>query len=560
MQYSRRLSPLLVMLILFACAGNIEDKAVMQNVEPETKAKAKPKLAVIISVDQMRPDHFTRFAGIYKHGFKRLYENGALFLNAHHQHANTVTGAGHATIGTGTYPSSHGIVGNAWLNRDTRARTYCGESKGAPTLDSTAAHKERGPQQLMRTGIGDWLKEQQPGAKVFSVARKDRASILTSGKKPDAAYWYNDVNGRIVTSAYYMKANPEWVEAFNNSRKVDSYFDIGWHRLFPEETYMMAREDDFPAEADGKATVFPHLFNADTSAPSPRYYAMLETTPFVDELVIDFAREMVINEGIGSDDVTDILLLGCSAADNIGHAFGPFSHESMDHFLRLDKYLGDFFNFLDDEVGKGNYYVVLSSDHGVLPLPEELERRGIDAGRIARGALMAASRNIFTKVGQELQIRDPLFLGLSGPGMVLNYGAAEASGVSRAKLENMLMAQFKEIEGVEDMFGASELLATDTPDRAFLTRYRNGYYPDRSGDIIFRFKENYLVKEGFGTTHGSPYDYDTQVPLLFMGEGVKAAIHQTKVETADAAPTLADLLGINKPDDLDGKSLIDDIR
>ena len=550
---------LCVMFTLMTCAGNRNDTTVSK-VEPMQQTISKPKLAVIISVDQMRPDHFVRFAGLYQHGLKRLYEHSALYLNAHHEHANTVTGAGHATLGTGTYPSRHGIVGNAWMDRDTRKRTYCGESKGSPTLDETVAEKERGPGQLMQTGIGDWLKSRHPEAKVYSVARKDRASILTSGKKPDAAYWYNDVNGRFVSSSYYMSGYPAWVENFNDAGKADKFFDLGWQRLLPANTYMMAREDDFPAEANGELTTFPHVFNADTSAPGSQYYAMLETTPFVDELVIGFAREMVVNENIGQDEITDILVLGCSAADNIGHAFGPFSQESMDHFLRLDKYLGDFFAFLDDKVGKDRYVVMLSSDHGVLPLPEELQRRGIDAGRISRGTLMAAARDIFTKAGQELQIREPLFLGMSGPGMMLNYRAAEANNLSRATVEQTIIKHFRKLEGIEDMFSASELLAKDTPDRPFLTRYRNGYYPNRSGDIIFRFKENYLVKEGFGTTHGSPYDYDTQVPLLFMGPGVKPGIHQQKVETADAAPTLADLLGIEKPGDLDGKSLIAQIR
>ncbi|MCH6548134.1 MAG: alkaline phosphatase family protein [Gemmatimonadetes bacterium] len=359
-------------------------------------AQTQPqRLFVVLSVDQMRFDFLERFGHLYKGGLARLLEEGAVYTDAYQDHFYTSTAAGHATISTGVFPSRSGIVANSWWDRKARRRVYAVADPKSPIVDRPDL-AGRSPANMQRNALGDWLKRESRESKVFSVSLKDRSAITMGGERPDGVYWYDSDAGRFITSEYYLDAVPEWVREFNDAKLADGYFEKEWTRLLPEEAYSASREDSFPFESDGVDVTFPHRFDipADSEAEEipesmrPRYpslyYDELKRTPFVDELTFAFIERMIVSEQLGADDVPDLLFVGASAADYIGHRYGPLSQETQDYYLRLDQRLDEFLNFLDATVGEGRFALVLTSDHGVLPIPEELARQGIDAKRIDR--------------------------------------------------------------------------------------------------------------------------------------------------------------------------------
>ncbi len=523
----------------------------------QAQPASPPKLTVVIAVDQMRPDHLTRFEKLYEHGFARLGKEGAVFLNAHQYHAQTATGPGHASISSGSYPSRSGVVGNNWFDRVTGKYVYCSEDLTVRPVGEKSDTKSpgRSPRQMRTDDLGVWLKKAHRRAKVFGVGRKDRAATLMGGGKADAAYWYSGSTGNMISSTYYMKSYPKWVDDFNAAHMLDQYFDKGWQKLLPDEAYELAREDEYPYEADGKNTTFPHLFNKTKDKPDGSFYGRLAGTPFTDEYVLKFAVELIKNEGLGADDVPDLLFVGCSAADGVGHSYGPFSQESMDHFLRLDRYLGEFFAFLDEKIGVENYIVALTSDHGVLPLPEELKRRGVDAERVNSVNLREKLGSITEEVGEELGVKEKLILGMSGNGVLLNYDAAKPYNVSKPRLDEVFAEKLKALEEIDDVFTKAELESNKASDRPYIELYRNSYHKERTGDLMLRFKKHRLVSGQYGTSHGSPYEYDTNVPIVFWGKGIQAKQDAKEIKTVDIAPTLAELLQVKVRGKIDGESV-----
>lgn len=511
-----------------------------------------PRLAVVLVVDQMRADYLTRFADQYTGGLARLTRDGVVFTDAHHDHAITHTAPGHAAIATGVHPSRTGIVANAWWDRAAWRSVYAVEDTVA--LAGVQGVPGSSPANLLRETLGDWLKRQHPSSKVFSVALKDRAAIAMGGHHADAAFWFLDQLGYFVTASSYLTRYPDWVAAFNATRHADAYFDDGWTRLLGEDAYQASREDAFPAEADGKNTTFPHRFSGE--APGPGYYAELQATPFGDDLTFTFARDLIRHENLGADRVPDLLFVGASAADYIGHAYGPYSQEVQDYYLRLDRMLADFLDFLDREVGSDEYVVVLTADHGVMPMPEELQRRGIEARRVDP---LQVVRPIVEQTRQQMGLDKIPFAYASG--LYLDRRAFTNPDSTLPTLRRALAVAFREQEEIEDAFTYDELADPDTPDRPYLTQHRGSFYPERSPDVMILLKEHYLsTGQPTGTTHGTPYPYDTHVPLLFLDTTMPAAQHTVRVNTVDLAPTLAALLHLAAPSDLDGQALPEVIR
>lgn len=521
-----------------------------------------PRLVVVIVVDQMRADHLTRFAGVYQYGLARLYHDGAVFNNAHHDHAFTQTGPGHATLSTGCFPSHHGIVLNSWFDRSINHQMYCAGDTNALLLGYPSARPKdgRSPKNLLRNTLADWMKTRYPHCKVFGVARKDRAAILSTGHKADGAFWYNDDDGHLVTSTYYYKKYPEWAKEFNGSAYVNRYADSVWSRLLPEETYFLAREDSFPSEADGEHTQMPYQYDGNKEKLDNDYYEYLENTPFVEDLHFHFAELIVEKENLGQDEIPDFLFLGCSAADAVGHRYGPLSQEDMDYYMRLDRYLGKFFDFLDQQVGKNNYVVALSSDHGVLPIPEELARRGFPSKRYSPKELRERMGQAFASISRECGITESLFKKETSDGILLNYEVAQKYGISPEKLDSIIVKNLRNVDPVAEVYTARELKNADTDEQPYVNRYRHSYHEGRSADIFFRFKPYYLFSSGYGTSHGSSYDYDTHVPLVLMGPGIRPGQYDQNVRTIDLAPTLAEILGIEPENEIDGQSLASMIR
>lgn len=513
-----------------------------------------PRLVVVLSVDQMRADYLDRFESQFTGGFRWLLDQGAVFTDAHQDHAETSTSPGHATIATGVYPSRHGIVANNFFVR-AAARSIYSVADSTHTILGFPGDAGRSPAKLLRPALGDWLKEQSPNSKVISVALKDRSAILMGGLHPDGAYWYHNATGRYVTSSYYRASYPAWVDEFNESGRPVRYYGREWIRLLPDDQYAASREDAFAAEADGIRTTFPHRLAGPGGTPDARFFTSLRATPFGDEMTLAFARDIVVHEALGQDDAPDILFLGLSAADILGHPYGPFSQEVQDYYLRMDRLLADFFAFLNQQVGAEGYVVALSADHGVLAMPEELARRGVEAARLSTRGLRNVVRDAVQEaVDHGIIERAPEVL--FGAGVLFDFGGDEPPAASLAHFRRHVAEKMLGHEAIAVAYTFDEV-AEGAGTGAVFERYRRSFHPDRAGDIMFAGPENHLLTSSpTGTSHGSPYDYDSHVPLIFAGPNIPAGRHDGFVQTVDIAATLAVLLGIEAPDDLDGEVLL----
>ena len=512
-----------------------------------------PRLVVVLSVDQMRADYLDRFGPQFTGGFRWLIDRGAVFSDAHQDHAVTSTAPGHATIATGVFPSRHGIVANSFFVRDAGRSTYS-------VADSTREilgfpdDPGRSPANLLRPGLGDWLKAQSRDSKVFSVAIKDRSAILMGGQHPDGAYWYHNGTGSYVTSSYYATSYPQWVAEFNESGRAARYYGREWTRLLPEDQYGASREDAFAAEGDGEHTTFPHRLAGPSGTPDARFFGSLTGTPFGDELTLAFARELMVHEELGRDDVPDILFLGLSAADIIGHPYGPFSQEVQDYYLRVDGMLMNFFDFLNQQVGVDAYVVVLTADHGVLPMPEELARRGTEAARVStaglRGVVQAAVREA---VEHGIVVQAPAIR--FGSGVMFDFGDQEPSTESVAQLRKHVAERMLGHDAIAVAYTFDEIQSGSLHGVVF-ERYQRSFYPNRVGDVMFNGPENHLLtRSRTGTSHGSPYRYDSHVPLVFAGKDIAPGRHDEPARTVDLSATVAAILRIDPPDDIDGRVL-----
>ncbi|MCG3120360.1 MAG: Alkaline phosphatase PafA [bacterium] len=516
---------------------------------------AVPKLVVVIVVDQMRYDYLVRFAGLFSGGFAKLLHEGAVFTKVHHDHAGTETAPGHATLLTGSYPSHHGIIGNNWYDRATDKSQYCVDDEASPLVTSLTETPSVGksPRRLLRHTLGDWLKAKFPNAKVISISGKDRSAILMGGYEADAAYWFSHNTGGFVSSRYYFEALPEWAAQWNTERRANHYFGKPWEKSRPETDYFVAREDFFTAEGDGEHTTFPHAYVSDEEVLADsslakidkRFYDWLAATPAVDALTLEFAQQALVSEKLGADATPDLLLVSLKATDLIGHAYGPLSQESEDNLLRLDTELGNFFAFLEAKVGLKNCVIALSADHGVLPLPEELRRRGFESARILAAEALDEMKSVEKELQQEWGFHQPIFKTYLGD-VNLNNAAADSLRLSPAELRARVAVKLRSLSFVSDIFTSDELSATDGADRENLVLQRHSFQPDRGPDLTMQLKPYYLVRDNpQGTTHGSPYAYDSHVPLIFWGERFKPGRVETPHKTVDLAPTLAYLLNLD---------------
>ncbi len=519
---------------------------------PLAQSSPKPRLIILIAIDQMRPDYFTRFNAQMTGGLKRLYSEGIVYTKADLNYSLTATGPGHATMSTGVYPRTHGILSNEWIDPVSRKRVYCVEDTQAGKVEGEGGGNS--PRNLKATGIGDWLKSASPRSKVMSVGGKDRSAVLMGGQRPDYVFWYESNTGHMVTSDYYTRELPPWAQAFNASDWTANNTPAAWTRLLPESDYAEDAPDDSPGERKwGPSRAFPHPFLPNQKASHQR------TSPFWDRLILDFALEAARAEKLGQRGVADLLCIGLSATDYIGHSYGPNSHEMRDNIVRLDRAMGEFLSALEKLVGRQNILLALTADHGVMPLPEYLTRVGnkkarrIDVERVVEPQLVALD----LALQKELKTDEPLI----ERGRFLNYEAARRAGVDRRTLERRVREGLMRMDGVEDIYFRNELERNNTPDRAWLRRYQRSYYAPRGEDFQIRFCEHCLVGSGdAGTDHGSPYLYDTHVPILFWGMELKPSQIARPVYTVDIAPTLARALGIRPPRGIDGRTIRELIR
>ena len=523
---------------------------------PAAGTEKPVKLAVLLVFDQFRGDYPARWKAQYgPDGLNRFLEQGAWYANAHYPYAVTVTGAGHASLVAGSSPRVHGVIGNNWRDPASGASVYCATTE---RYQRVPAGKGRGgdgsPERLMGPTVGDAIRSNaQSGSKIASFSLKDRGAILPGGLKGNIVYWWDSDSGDFVTSTYYRDTVAEWVSAFNAKKPADKWFGTTWNRLRADLDYdKLAGPDDVVGEGPGIAKkqgrAFPHPFPSETGKPDKTYYSALYTSPFSNELLADFALEAVRVEKLGQRDVPDLLCVSFSANDVVGHMWGPDSHEVLDITLRTDALLARFFKELDTLVGKGNYGVVLSADHGVCPLPEVATSKGakaakrIDAVKIGQG-LVAYLREQF-KLGEKVQ---PL-IGSLDENLYLNPKAFGDTDI--AKVREAAATWLRKQDGIGCCYTRGQLESDAPTDDALLRQARLSFHPKSSGDLLVLPGYGCLFggsASATGTSHGTPYDYDTHVPLLVYGPGIKPGKRDNKVSCLASAAILAQFLKVTPP-------------
>lgn len=527
-------------------------------------AYSAPKLVLQITVDQLRGDLPTRYySRLGDGGFRYLWENGVVYRDAHHGHANTETIVGHATLATGAHPSGHGMVGNLWFDRETGFTTYNVEDPqyrlltvGADVdaqaeIDPTqrAARSEgRSPAAILVSTFSDELRSSTGGeARVVGVSVKDRGAIAMAGHT-GTAYWFSKSSGEFVTSTYYLDKYPDWVVDFNASEPAQRYASTSWNLLHDQSSYLFGDTDDRAWETDlaGFGRVFPHSYGDGTS----RYFTTLLTlSPAGDELVLDFAKRALVGEQLGGDEITDYLSVSFSSTDYVGHVFGPSSLEGEDNILRVDRILADLLAFVDEKVGLSNTLVVLSADHGGPDTPGYLNSLSIPGGYVDPNSWDKESA--IERIKQEFSISGKLIETYDHPYLYLNADVKNDAGIDQEALEAAVVDELTKLHGVSLAVSSAALRKGNLPDTFQMRAVINNFHSKRSGDIYIVFEPNWFINDFDGlkvaSTHGSPWNYDSYVPIVFAGAGLKPMTVDRRVQTVDIAATLATVLRTKPP-------------
>lgn len=502
----------------------------------------RPKLVVGIVMDQMRWDYLYRYYARYSDagGFKRMLNQGFSCENTLIPYAPTITACGHSSIYTGTVPAVNGISGNGWWDKEQMRAVYCTEDKSVNTVGSTSALGKMSPRNLLVTTICDELRlATNFRSKVIGVAIKDRGGILPAGHSANGAYWYDNTNGNWITSTYYMNELPRWVTDFNNQKIIDKYYDKGWNTLYPLNTYRQSTEDDKAWEAKPFGPAFPY----DLKKFSGKDYGKISSTPMGNSMTFEFAKAALVAEQMGADEITDFLAVSFSSPDYIGHTFGPNSVEAEDGFLRLDLELGAFFNYLDTKVGKGQYTVFLSADHGAAHVPEFMEEHHLPGGRVFTGKVMES----MNKALKEKYGLNNIIVSDDNYQIHLNHPLLDSAKADKESILQWIIGRLMAEPGIDRAFALKDLNTIPLPGR-IREMLNNGYYPRRNGDIQFILKPGYIdAYSTTGTTHGLWNPYDAHIPLIWYGWGIKQGKTNRETFMTDIAPTLAALLRIQMP-------------
>lgn len=528
------------------------------------QANDNPKLILQITVDQLRGDLPTRYYDrLGDGGFRYLWENGVVYRNAHHAHANTETIVGHTTLATGAHPSAHGMIGNLWFDRETGFTTYNVEdpnyrllTKDADVdrdteIDPTqrAARSDgRSPAAILVTTFSDELRSNSGGnAKVIGVSVKDRGAISMAGHA-GTAYWFSKASGEFVTSTYYLDEYPNWVAELNATQLAQRYAGTSWELLHDRDSYLFGDSDDREWETDvaGFGRVFPHPFG---DGSSPYFTTWLTLSPAGDQLVLDFAKQALANEQLGADETTDYLSVSFSATDYVGHVFGPSSLEAEDNILRLDKTLAELLAFVDERVGLDNTLIVLSADHGGPDAPGYLNSLGIPSGYVGPDTWDKATA--IDRIKKRFRIKGDLIGAYDHPYLYFSAEVKNDNRIDHEALEAAVVEELSKFPGVSLAVSSAALRKGNLPDTHLYRSVVHNFNSKRSGDVFVVFEPNWFINDFDGltvaSTHGSPWNYDTYVPIVFAGFGLKPRIIDRRVYTVDVAPTLSAILSIKPP-------------
>ena len=514
----------------------------------------RPKLVLLLVVDQFSYNYLSRYQDKFSSGGVRLLlDKGASFTHCRFENANTQTAVGHSIIATGAYPWATGIVGDSWYDR-RRNKSITAVTDEDKTLVG-ANGPAGGPHLLQGTTIGDEMKLASNGrSKVITMSLKDSSALLLGGRLANAAYWWDTHTGNFVTSSQYGREVATWARDFNDQHYADKYLGKPWQRLMPETQYTSSTRDDYPYErgiaGDGKQ--FPHVITGGANSPGEQYYNAFAMTPWANEMLCDLAKAAVEKESLGQHTDPDLLAVSFSANDFLGQAFGPYSQESEDLMLRLDQSLSGLFQYVDSKLGLDNCLIVLTSDHGVCPIPEFMKERGMEGGRIDPKTFKTLLDSALdTRLGQEDWIED-----FEPPQLYLNLNAIDKEKYRQPDVEALTAKIAHSVPGVGEVCTAVQFFTNQLPSGPLTNAMQKDYYWGRSGELFVTPKPGFIFNsETNGTISGSPYNYDTQVPLIIAGPGVQNGRYGQTASPADIAPTISSLLGIEPPSLSEGRVL-----
>ena len=537
-----RLYILFLILAIFNFSGN-----------SQTTKNEKPKLVVGIVVDQMRNDYIDRFWNKYgDDGFKRLVNNGYRFKNAHFNYVPTYTGPGHASVYTGTTPAIHGIVGNNWYDKTLDTSVYCAEDTTVESVGTLDNAGMMSPHRMTVTTIADEnrLATQMRG-KTIGIALKDRGAILPAGHTANAAFWFHGKDeGRWISSNFYMDNLPQWVVDFNNSGTAESYFKT-WNTLYPIETYVESGSDmnKFEGGYKGKeSATFP--YDLQKLRADNNNFELLKAVAFGNDLTTDFAIAAIEGEKLGQRDVTDFMTLSYSSTDYVGHNFGVNSKEIQDTYLRLDKNIAELLEYLDKTVGKDEYIVFLTADHAAVDVPAYLDSLKIPAGYFDSRSF----RNNIDSLVQKEYGNKKLIKNISNNQLFFNHQLLDEMNINIDDFQKKLATYIMEQDNIYRVYTREQIL-NGAYTKGMDALIKNGFNHKRSGDLIYVLDPAFISYSRTGSTHGSSYMYDTHVPILFYGKGVKSGSSSRRSEIVDIAPTIAVMLGISFPSGTTGEPL-----
>lgn len=517
-----------ILLLGLLCAALLS--ATPQGTE-KTKG-SKPKLLLVLVVDQFRYDYLNRFASEYTAGLARLKKAGAVFTNAYFEHFPTVTAIGHSTILSGATPSISGIVGNEWYDRRTKQQVT---SVSDPSVTTLGAPGRMGasPHRLLVSTVADELKMAGRPNKSIGISIKDRSAILTVGRHADAAYWFDSATGNFVSSTYYFNDLPGWVMEFNRSRVADKYLGADWSPL-------SKTKDFWPAKLFGKLP----------TEIDKKYYDAVVKSPFGNELLVEFAERAIAAEKLGLNGGTDVLTISFSSNDAVGHDVGPDAPEVRDMAIRTDRTIGKLFDYLDNRVGMANVLVVLTADHGVAPLPEAMAKRHMPGGRIKEQEVLSVVESALNARYGEAK----WLIGKSGPAPYLDHDVIRQKGLDLAEVQKTAADAMRSLSYISRVYTREQLKEGNVTDDFVSRKVRNGFHYERASDL-FVVAAPYWLFQGSGTSHGTPFNYDSHVPIVFMGPGIKPGRYHQKVAVNDIAPTLATMLDVEPPAGAAGRVL-----
>ena len=532
--------------ILLGCVNKINCQKIKTDITP------KPKLVVGIVIDQMRWDYLQRFEPLFKQngGFKRMINNGFNCNNAMVPYTPTVTACGHTCIYTGSVPNIHGIVGNDWWDKLLNKTVYCTDDKNETGIGNTKGDAGKmSPRNMLTTTIGDELRlASNFKSKVIGIAIKDRGAILPAGHSANAAYWYDKKTGSFISSSYYMNDLPNWVATFNERKLTDSFLKIGWDISLPSSTYLQyctADKNNYESKPFGKEmTEFPY----NLSQFAGQDYNKIISTPYGNNLTFEMAKAALINEKMGKNLVTDMLAISFSSPDYIGHSFGPNSWEVLDCYIKLDKELGVFLDFLDARLGKGNYISFLTSDHAVAHIPSLMQEHKIPAGTFDDNAVVKEMNLQLKKIFG----LDELIVANNNYQLTIDNKKIDSAKTDKSDIIKWIITYLKSKNEVANAFELDELMETPM-NKTVKEMLANGYYTNRSGDIQYILKPGFIDGMKTGTTHGLWNPYDAHIPLLWYGWGIKKGSSFNEVYMTDIAATIAALLKIQMPNGCVGK-------